>query len=559
MQKILGLCLALALSTQATAGETKSPITVPKPADMATRIDAMIETQQRTASVTPAPLVSDVGFLRRVSLDLRGSPPTPEELRAFLADEAPDKRGRLIRAFLADSGYASHWADIWRRALVGKAGTSRRFVAPIFGQWMQSELAANRPYDQLVRTMLTAEGSINEQPETAYLLRYEGKPFEAASASARQFMGVQIQCAQCHDHPYTGATQRDFLGMAGYFGRMAMQVKRNRMAKDKKKRRTFSIVERPRGLLKVNANLEPVKPKDWGRSISPSFIVESGSADLKKDGYRGTYAQLLTSPKNPLFSRMAVNRLWAMMFGRGLIEPMEDLQNGEGIHPELLDELADKFVAAGHDLKWLLESIARSRAYQRDSRLPAGQLDPAAVAKKTMEAGDAEARELAAQAAAAERLHFARAELRPLAPEQIFRSVLTATGLEKLALLRKRPQFARRKRFILRQFVLTFDTEIEGNVEEFSGTIPQSLLMMNGKFVNKALELRAGAVARIMREESEANRRISRLFICVLARSPSKAELASYRAFIKSAGNDRKAYEDLAWVLMNSTEFLFNH
>jgi hypothetical protein len=566
---LASLALGLAAPCASHADDTTTGDGALTPAQLAERIDAVIAAKLADAKLKPAPKINDVGFLRRLSLDVRGAPPTPEEIIAFSKDKRPDKRAREIVKMLADVGYSEHWADIWNSALVGRSTVARRFVSGQFEGWVEQQLAANLPYDAMVRDILTAEGWTDENGAAAYALRYEVNPMDMASTSARQFLGIQIQCAQCHDHPYTDYTQKDFLGMAAYFGRTGQRRERvmtepsprrpkkgNAKGKAKANPRRFGIFDRKRGTLKVNANMEAVKARDWGRAVSPSFIVK-GLEGRPGKNFRENYAQLVTNPGNTYFSQMAVNRVWSVLFGMGFVNPVEDLEQGESLHPELLAELGAAFVKSRYDLKWLIEAVLLTDTYQRSSRLSKSQEDPDKLAKRALKSSNEERRQKAAMRAALERSLFARAELRPLSPEQLLRSVANATGLNSF--IAGRAGARQRMRQVLRQFTFTFDNGEEDQVGEFNGTIPQALLLMNSAFVNRALESPQAGVAQLLRRYRSTRERLQRLSLMVLSRLPDKGELALYERFIKASGGDTKAYHDLAWVLMNSSEFVFQN
>ena len=552
------LCLALAVlvgrpsaALDETGNEGYSPV------ELALRIDAAFAKKLAEAELEPAPLIDDAGFLRRAALDLRGSPPSGRETYAFLQDKSPDKRAKAIKRFLAESGYAEHWGDLWSRTLLGRTTMQRRQAIRGFEQWMEDQLAKNRPYDAMVRDIVTAEGAVDENGAAGYAFRYDANPLELAANTSRHFMGVQIQCAQCHDHPYADYKQKDFQAMAGYFGRIRRRIERRR---EQRMAPRFHIIERKRGVLKLNKSGDPVRrPSDWGRSITPGFIVPMEGVEVSLDeGFRVAYAKLLTHPKNRYFAKLAVNRVWSWMFGRGLCNPVDDLEQGVSPHSALLAELGEAFEASGYDLKWLIEGIALSKTWQRDSRRSRRQEDPAKVAKKARDSKDEDKRAAAADRALLERMLFARAELRPLTPEQLFRSVMQGTGLEDLGELRRRPGFRTIMRGVLRQFTFTFDNGVEGQVEEFSGTIPQALLMMNGDFVNKAVEARVGNIHKIVETYKTPMERIQWIYMSVLSRPPSRDEIRMAQRYLKAAGDNTQAYEDLAWVLFNSSEFLFN-
>lgn len=523
------------------------------PQELAAFIDGSIQAKLDQESIEAAPLISDEGFLRRASLDIRGAPPSPEEVLAFVKDKDSKKREKSVMSMLKDEGYADHWSDLWNRALIGRSTTTRRFVGVLFNTWLKDVLAENKPYDQMVKDIIAAEGYVDENGANAYVLRFEAKAPELAAATAKHFMGVQIECAQCHDHPYTDYKQQDFWGMAGYFGRVAQRRERQMNG-----RRRFSVRERRRGVLKVNANFDPVKPNEWGKSISPDFIVAKLS-EPKSENFRKNYADLITDSKNPYFAKMGVNRIWSILFGSGLVNPIDDLQQGETLHPKMLTALGEQFRNAKYDLQWLIAGIIMSKTYQRDSKRTRGQEDLAAKAKKARKSSNDEKRELAAQRAILERRLFARSELRPLSPEQIFRSMMQANGLNEIRVLRRRQGFKRRMRGVVRLFTFAFDNGGDSGVEEFNGTIPQSLLMMNSRFVTQSIESQLGAIHQIVKKYSNPKVRLQRIFLRILSRLPDSGETRMYMSHIKSQKNTTKAYEDIAWVLINSSEFVFNH
>ena len=516
------LCAAVAFSP-ARAATPVSPASV----DATALINQRVAEGWVAAHLTPAPPASDSEFLRRVWLDLAGRVPTEDEARAFLADTDSLKREHLVDRLLASPDYATHWTDVYLALLVGRdqklAGGAARAT---LGPYLKQAFAENRDYARITRELLTSTGPLAQHGEGAFLVKstFGGGPEGAASASARVFLGLQIGCAQCHDHPSDARyKQADFWALAGYFA----QTKVARGAA--KGPGAFIVYETRKGdaMMKSHDTGEEVMvpPKFLGRAIV------QGKGETRRDAL----SRAIVS--SDLFAKEAVNRVWSELFGRGLVEPFDDL-GGEhdANHPPLLNELSDAFVAHFFDLRWLLRSVVLSEAYTRSSSGGAG--DPALLTKT-----------------------FARAAVRPLQPEQLFRSLLTATGFDDVIARRVGEDLAdARIQKWLRQYLFVFGDDEMGEVNEFDGSVPQALLLMNGPLTNQGIRARGGSELEqaLQRHEDRAGR-VESLFYAAYARPPAAHESARIGAYVDQKSGARDAYEDVFHALLTSVESTTNH
>ena len=327
---------------------------------------------------TPAP-ADDATFLRRVSLDLTGIIPTGDEARAFLDDSDPQKRARLIDRLLDSPRYAIHQADLWDLVYFGRNppgyDASKRDG---FRKWLVTAFEQNLPYDQLVRALLRAEGNSAEQGSPMYLLQYDRHPEDAAVAVSQTFLGVQLQCARCHDHPYEPWKQNDFYGMAAFFARLVRVPAGKAENLDK-----LFVGEMNTGDVKFTGKASEAKAGKEGIPVKPKFLAAEAldepdfSAEFKdekrpKEGEpppspkfsrKDRLADWITSSENRLFARAAVNRVWSQFMGRGLVHPVDNMsESNSPSHPELLDRMSQEFVVQKFDLKWLIRDIGQTRS-----------------------------------------------------------------------------------------------------------------------------------------------------------------------------------------------------
>jgi uncharacterized protein DUF1549/uncharacterized protein DUF1553 len=490
-------------SAQATEGGQDTPPTLTGSA----LIDQQIAKVWAEAGVVHAGPSDDAEFLRRLSLDLVSLPPSPEETLEFIKDTNPGKRAAKVDQLLARPEYAHAWAELWESLLIGYDERRRTDSKHGLYTWLRDEVfAKNLPYDKMVAALLTATGVNTENGPVNFLIRVNGGGSIAmASRLSRLFMSTQIQCAECHDHPFDRFTQEDFYGMVAFFARTRGRGV-SRVGGDGR----FELFEVSKGEASFGAGKEK-------KTVAPRFLDET---DPPKDvSRREAFARLLIRPENRLFAKAVVNRYWARFFGRGIIDPVDDFSNRfKPSHPELLDRLSKEFVAQGHDLAWLIRTIVNSKTYQLSSRKP--------------------------ENASADRF-FSTAATRPLTPEQLHASLKAVLGLQN-------------GRGLLQQLRQRFGDEEQADRGSYEGTIPQALMTMNGS-TNGEIGRANNCLDKILKQFPAPEERLKRIFLTVLCRLPSPHEAATYLPFVKAAGGNKEPYEDVVWVLLNSGEFLFNH
>lgn len=552
-----------------------------KPAKVAGKIDTLLRKRWSQDKLKVADRTSDAEFLRRISLDLTGSIPSEDVARRFLAKSGGDREA-LIKELLGSKAYARHMATRWANLLVGRRylirlrgykrmmqnQAARRKMAErmmggekgmdegsiagygednellTFTEWLERQFSENRPFDEVTTDLLAAEGTPLENPAVHYMLSFrEGKAPETTGHVMRVFQGLQLQCAQCHDDKYEPKwTQRVFWGVTAFFSRT--KIRRlpppgmtRQEARKAGKRGPFQVFDTNRGQARI-----PAPPGETGRLVLPEYVtgdVISPAKDIKR---RVELAKLITAQDNPYFARAIVNRVWSFFFERGIIDPVDAVNQDDFALPELMELLEDDFRRSGYDLQRLVSILIRTKAYHLSSR---GKAE-----------GRADAEEL-----------FARMPLRQLSAEQLFYSVAQATGIEDVGNgnRRVRRRLEQMKFRLLRQFVTTFGTEDEDGEAVEEGTIPQALLRLNGRLTNDAVRPRPGhpVYDRLFRMP-KLDQRINVIYLRVLSRRPSKTERKKVRTFLSKPENRQAlrqatATADVIWALLNSAEFSLNH
>jgi len=516
-----------------------------------------------------APRADDGEFLRRVTLDLTGVIPTETETVEFLHDPSPDKRAALVDRLLLTPRHADWFATWFSNLLVGTKIRERNLNRRTFNEWMREQFAKNRPYDELVRDIVTAQGNSDENGSIGFVSSFERSAADAAGKTSRLFLGVQIQCAQCHDHPYDKRIkQEDFTGFAAFF--MTTTHRRNQTQGDpnvswdvwshEKDELTPGRLRAPAsagstpGAMAPNKSGAPLmldpaaNPFARGTVVEPQFLLGSKVKDTPGVARREVLARWMTSPKNDLFAQAFANRLWAYFLGHGIVHPVDDFHShNKPTNPELLAFLADELVRGGYDVNHLVRVVVGTEAYQRSSKNPRGVERPASSL-------------------------FAAGPIKPLTVEQSFDSFYRATGAEgyletrlreglgKGPNMRRAGQNVDPKMLIYEMFRRTFDDDEGAESEEFTGTIPRGLMMMNGMQVNELVAAKPGRPLRTILDTEKSDReRIRRLYLTVLSREPSPGETSAARAHLETSRNETQGYEDLLWALLNTTEFMSNH
>lgn len=490
---------------------------------LAVRIDAALVATWKRNGVEPAPLTTDSEFIRRAALDLVGRVPSVAEVRAFLEDPRPEKRRRLVEEFLQQGACAAHFANCWRDLLLtGTGAADARPAARGLENWLRLRFSANLPYDQVVSELLTADGrmgipSTAEPSVAAFYQAAEFKPEQIASSVARVFLGVQVQCAQCHDHPFAQWKQPQFWSFAAFFAN-ADGTGAGELALTADSLATGAEIRIPEKNVAVPAR----------------FLDGSAPAWKAGDNRRAVLARWITSPENPYFARAIVNRVWEHFCGRGFVDPVDDLDPAHAPQcPEIFDELTQQFVLQRYDLHYLVQVITATRAYQVSSR-SAGQ--------------PSDERQIAV---------FARIPLRRMTSDQLYASFVQATGYREPQGNAQVPA----DNSVRAEFQQKFGDTSRPRTEAET-TILQALSLMNGKLVSKATDLQASEVLAAVAESPFLNTaaRIETLFLATLSRPPEAAELAGMVEYChRSKGDSKAALADVFWALLNSAEFILNH
>ncbi len=486
---------------------------------LSARVDAVLAARWAAAKVRPAAIADDGEFYRRVSLDLIGKIPTAAETRDFLDDPSKSKRLALVERLLDSPAYTTRATEIWRRLLLPEADTEdvARQFAGNFEAWLRKKVIEEAGYDRIVREILTArlgggnaDGGMNmtDASPASYYLAKERKPENLAAGVARVFLGIRLECAQCHKHPFAEWKQEQFWSLAAFFAEVPNAGPENtplpRRDRDAPPLRELTIP----GTKKV---------------VKATHLDGSTPAWRPRALTREILADWITAPENPYFARAVVNRVWARFFGVGLIEPVDEMDSETGSElSSLLDELAGQFRAHGYNLKFLIRVFTATRAYNLSS-VP-NQAESSAPM-------------------------FTSMPVRGLSPGQLFDSLTRATGAE--------PGDARGR--FLELFASREDRPVEAET-----TIIQALTMMNGSYIEGATDpvtsLALGAI--VSAPFLDTRSRIETLYLATLTRRPRPDEMEVLVPFVdrrKTADLQAKALADIFWAILNGPEFHLNH
>jgi hypothetical protein len=490
-------------------------------------IDEKLAAKWSELGLAPSPLCTDEAFLRRLYLDVLGILPAPAEVRAFLADEREDKRRRAIDAVLGRPEFVDFWTLKWGDMLrVNRALVSLEGVGTFRG-WLKDCVRDDRPLDVMVRDLLTAKGSNWTVGPANYYLTARS-PEDLGETTAQVFLGVRMQCARCHHHPFEKWSREDYLGLAAFFVRVAVK---------------YGDPPRPGApreqIVYLRDSGEVTHPRR-DRYVKPQVLdgpVLEDPADRRRP-----LAAWVTAPDNPLFARNLVNRFWACLMGRGLVEPVDDLRaTNPPSNPDLLDALAEDFVRHRFDFKHLLRTILEARAYHLSAEAAPGN------------------------AADAANLHFTRYTRKRLTAEQLADAIDAATGTHES--YREMPPGTRAAQLpdtrVPSYFLDVFGRPARQSLcaceRRDQPTIAQALHLLNGDALERKIGAEDGRVARLLKEKKPAAETIEELYLAALSRPPRPEEAARARRWLDEAPSLREGVADLLWVLLNSREFLFNH
>ncbi|MGF1582936.1 MAG: DUF1549 domain-containing protein [Gemmataceae bacterium] len=502
-------------------------------------IDRLVFKQLKSLGLPPSEGCKDSTFLRRVTIDIAGRLPTFEETKKFLADESKDKRAKLVDRLLATEDYADYFANKWSAVLRNKRENSKEDTKPTFAfhRWIRESLAKNKPYDHFVREILTATGKEVQTPPVTWYREVRGPSAQLEDVS-QLFMGQRIGCAKCHHHPLEKWSQDDYYGFAAFFSQVKYKdpprpkrTKKNRKKKGKVAKPLLEILHQP-GIAKAK------NPRS-GDFVYPTGL---GGKTMKLPANvdpRTKLADWLTSPKNPYFARVLVNRYWKHFMGRGLVEPEDDMRvTNPPTNPELLDALEQHFIASKYDLKNLIKTICNSRVYQLSG-----------ISNKFNKTDHQNFSRFYAR-----RLH---AEVLLDAIDQVTDTRTRFTGTPQGTRAVQLPDNA-----FDSYFLSVFGRPSASSACECERTsslnLAQLLHLLNSSdILKKVAGTRAQKISRDRRSHEE---KLRELYLVALSRKPSQAELGVLTSYIEQRQrNTKAAYEDVIWSLINSPEFLFNH
>lgn len=527
-------------------GCTKTTVAPTRQVSSSTKhLDRYIHAALKKEGIQPSKVSEDTEFLRRIHLDLTGKIPTPEEVVDFLKGGSSNKRQRKIRELLASNAYLDYWTGLWVNWLIGRRedGDDRRIGLTY---WVRDALTKNMPYNQFVQELIAADGELRDNGAGNYLLRYNHSPTVLTSHASRLFLGLPMQCAECHDHKTEAWSQEDFYGIAAFFTGIESQRKGDIQTRDmignERRMDNFLITNKAENAIWVETLEKQVRP----RLLNGTEY--KGSLRKKREAL----AKWMTDKSNPYFSQAIVNRIWKHFMGRAFVEPIDGFgEENQATNPQLLKWLANDFVIHGYNLQHLMRTILNSETYQRTSQTNESNKD--------------------------DQLYYSHAYLKPLSAEQFFFSLLQATGFERLQQVRMKGskkqggedrkgmlrRLEEKKREHLKKFIFLLDNGEMEEIEAFNGTVPQALMMINGNMVNDSAshEERGSFVNYVLEKWREPIERMEYIYLNVLSRLPTSKEKTYFRRYLERSlyRNKDLAYEDLYWVLLNSAEFSLNH
>lgn len=525
----------LGLSADAAA-ESRDPLPV------AVAIDQQIDARLLEAGIAASPAAEDAEFLRRVSLDLTGKLPTARQAAEFLDSQDSDKRRRLIDTLLASPDYGRHFSIIWQNLILPEqndiqfVGLTGPDGIKNFGGWLERSFNENKPWDRFARDLIAAEGPIKENPAVLFTMssmeRALVRPDLLAVSTSRLFLGVQLQCVECHDHFFNDWKQRDFWGMAAFFGQTRFTV-------PTPFRPGAGAIEEfegsRRGPFKINGPEITIPGtggnKGAGKVVRAKFLKAAEPALENTEPFRPKLADWITSAENPYFAPAAVNRMWGHLFARGIVHPIDDMQAAhEASHPALLKLLSEEFQTSSYDLKHLIRCLTNSRVYQRTSNVFAGN-----------EQDDSLVSQMPVKVMSPDVLYDALVQV--LEVKQLDLDVP-----ETVRLLLPPPERARLR------FVRYFRTRA-AEANEFARGVPHALSLMNSEALN-AIPPAVQKLHQLMPDEA-----IEKLYLMTLSRRPSDGERELMRDYLASRSESSTAenYAAVLWILLNSSEFTLNH
>jgi len=504
-------------------------------------IDELVNKKLTRLNIEAAGACDDATYLRRVTLDLIGTLPTADEARAFLADKSPDKRARVVEQLFARPEFADFWALQWSDLLRVDREVLGHKPAHDYYEWIRSSFAENKPFDRFARELLTADGPLAEQPQGAF---YEvvKRPGDRAATLSQVLLGVRIACAECHHHPHDRWSQTDYYGMTAYFAQLTQKPTPRGLAvvargnpETKHPRTGETVPAYPLG------EPMPVRPVVDATAAAPKPPVVPVSLSKSNEDRRVELADWMTKGTNPWFARNIANRLWAHFLGRGLVEPVDDVRaTNPPSNPELLDALSAHLVKNRYDIRELMRSIIASAAYQRAT-------EPTANNERDEQ-------------------NYSRALFKRMNAEVLLDAVCQTTGVpEKFngtPLGSRAIQLwdSRAAHYFLRIFGRPLRATACSCERSAAPNVSQVLHLMNSPEIEQKLDHAGGRIKQLVDSITDDKKLVDEMYLTFYARYPNDAERqAAFDLLNRSGANRREAVEDLAWSLLNTLEFTFNH
>jgi hypothetical protein len=493
----------------------------PNPTNAPNFIDRLVNAKLNRLNIGISPKCDDAEFLRRVTLDVIGTLPTADEAREFLADQSADKRERWVASLVDRPEFADYWALKWSDLLRVERQSLGHKAARDYYEWIRTSFATNKPLDRFARELLTADGPFSERPEGAFY-RVVKTPGERAGTVSQVFLGVRIACAECHHHPYDRWSQTDYQGMSAFF----MQVSGKTSAG---------------GEAMMVAGDPVAKHPRTGETIAAYPLGEAMPEASPNGDRRIALAAWLTSGNNPWFARNLANRAWAHFLGRGLVEPIDDVRaTNPPSNPDLMEALAKSLVDSGFDFRQLVRTITSSDAYQRSST-------PVASNERDEQ-------------------NYSRALFKRMDAEVLLDAVCQTTGVSEkfpgVPAGSRAVQLwdSRVSHYFLKLFGRPIRTTACSCERSVDANVGQVLHLLNSPELQAKLEHRGGRLARLIESHSQTNALVDELYLTFLTRYPTADEKKAAAVYLdRDPAQRRQAVQDLAWSLMNTLEFSFNH
>lgn len=504
-------------------------------------VDQQIRQTWSDNEVKPSAEATDEEWVRRAYLDLIGRIPSIEEINRWMEDGSPRRKMTLVDSLLEHPDYIRNFTAIWTNHCIGR-GTPRRVNRPAMEKFFRETFAKNRPWDTVVQDLITAEGHFEENGAVNYILaqtQMRDDSVQLTAKTTRLFLGIQVQCTQCHNHPFNDWQQSQFWQFNSFFRQVRRVDRRKQDPNTGRLIDDYSEVIRrdysgPVYFEKRNGLMEVAFPEINGRKVDP----DGGNR-------RAELSRLLVEPVSgepPLIATAFVNRMWAHFMGYGFTRPVDDMgPHNPASHPEVLNRLATDFVTANYDVKQLIRWIANCEAYSLSSK------------PKTKNTID--------NPAAGEMPLFSHAYLKSMKAEQLYDSLIVATNAHQSGNAAWETQEQQRRRW-MRQFIIAFDNDENAEATTFNGTIPQALMLMNSELTDKAVSAEPGSfLHEVLSAPGTDAKRFRQLYLAALSRYPTRGEIAKARKLFRSYGPNGRvaAFQDLFWALLNSNEFIFVH